>query len=154
MKQAIFILCLCVAITAGFDDVVEKLAHNLWMSETDIRICLNKTNVNITDLNVMHELLADNLERLNINNSARKVGCLLVCMLQKKEWMIDTHINMDKIKEEMAAKVFADDRRTATEINLGHQILKILPICIDRVKSKTNECEMILHMSLCMVRLG
>ncbi|KAL6267316.1 hypothetical protein P5V15_000391 [Pogonomyrmex californicus] len=148
MKQAIFILCLCIAITVGqqlLEDVIDKVADDLSMSKTDVQICFTKSNVNLTDLMKMDEFFwMDGEMSAEINKSTLKVSCLLACLLKKKELMVNTQINVKKIKKLIAAKGPSDP---TTIYNQN----RILDTCVDRVKGKTNECDVILQLLLCIV---
>ncbi|XP_011684329.1 PREDICTED: pheromone-binding protein Gp-9-like isoform X2 [Wasmannia auropunctata] len=113
------------------------------MSKTDVQICFNKTNVNL-NLMMMDQLVNDEVQTASINNSALKVSCLFACLLQKKGLMVGTNINVERMKEEMDNKSHLNTKDIAVRNN-------ILDICIDRVKSKTNECDVILKLVLCVI---
>ncbi|XP_071574702.1 uncharacterized protein [Temnothorax nylanderi] len=112
MKRLIFVLYLCsIALTVniGIGDVTDRVADVLSMSKTDVQICFNKTNVNVADLLMMDQLINDDVETPDINNSALKVGCLFACLLQKKELMVGTYIDIEKVKKELDKKARNDD---------------------------------------------
>ncbi|XP_011632254.1 uncharacterized protein LOC105423946 [Pogonomyrmex barbatus] len=146
MKQAIFILCLCIAITAGLplEDIIDRVADELSMSKTDVQICFTKTNVNLTDLMMMDEFFYGEVSA-EINKSTLKVSCLLACLLKKKELMVNTQINVERIKKLIAAKEPTSDPTTISNKN------RILDTCVDRVKGKTNECDVVCQFLLCIV---
>ncbi|KAL6438859.1 hypothetical protein ACFW04_003737 [Cataglyphis niger] len=116
------------------------------MSKTDVQICINKTYVNTSlikeDLMRLDQLVDDNIETIDIDKSVLKVGCLGACLLQKKELMSSIYINKIKLKEFINS---ISDYHYKSEQN------RILDICIDRVKSKANECEIIFKLILCIV---
>ncbi|XP_012530717.1 uncharacterized protein LOC105833487 [Monomorium pharaonis] len=90
MKPMILILNLFIAVVhiIGFsDDVTDRMADLLSMSRTDVEICMNKSNVNINDLMNMDQRIDDDIITTDIEKSTLKVGCLFVCLLQKKDMM-------------------------------------------------------------------
>ncbi|CAL1674296.1 unnamed protein product [Lasius platythorax] len=145
MKQVIFIFYLFIAVTMGFsDDVTEKMASFLSMPKTDVQICINKTYVKIEDLMMLDELVDENVETMDIDKSVLKVGCLFACLLQKKEVMSGAYINLERLKEFLDSQTLHPDHRYIVERN------RILNTCTDRVKSKTDECEVTLKFILCV----
>ncbi|GAB1866536.1 hypothetical protein CAJAP_07615 [Camponotus japonicus] len=151
MKQIIFVVYLFIAITMGLsDDVVERMAQFFSLPNMDVQICINKTDVKVEDLMKMDELVENSVRESSIDidksSSVLKVGCLLACLLQKKEMMSGTYINQMKLKEFLNTKM----PRTNYKMMITERD-RILETCIDRVKSKTNECEVMLKFTLCVI---
>ncbi|XP_020284496.1 pheromone-binding protein Gp-9-like [Pseudomyrmex gracilis] len=144
-RAIIFVLSLFVAVTIGVeDDFVEGIAQALVLERSDVETCMNKTNVQLEDLENVDKLLISNLQTDEIDESALKVGCLFACLAQKKEIMSGARINNDKIKKILDAKM---------PPNLDPEIIAdrdhILDLCADRVKSKINECEVAFRYMIC-----
>ncbi|XP_050451146.1 uncharacterized protein LOC126851327 [Cataglyphis hispanica] len=151
MQPVIFVFYLFIAFTMGLsgdidDDIAERMAQFLLMSKTDVQICINKTYVNTSlikeDLMRLDQFVDDNIETIDIDKSILKVGCLGACLLQKKELMSSIYINEVKLKEFVNS---ISDYRYKPEQD------RILNICIDRVKSKSNECEIIFKLIQCAI---
>ncbi|XP_029155047.1 uncharacterized protein LOC114928122 [Nylanderia fulva] len=149
MKQVIFIFGLFIAVTMGLsDDVTERMAEFLMLSKTDVQICVNKTSVTIEDLAKLNQLVDDNVETADIDKSVSKVGCFFACLLQKKEIMSGSYINVEKLKE------FVDVRyNTGRSPNPRHIVARnrIFDTCAEQVKSKTDECEVTIKFILCLI---
>ncbi|XP_070166929.1 pheromone-binding protein Gp-9-like [Polyergus mexicanus] len=150
MKAVIFVFYLFIAFVPIFnatglsDDVTERMAQFLSMSKTDIQICINKTYVKVEDLMRLDQLVDDDIETIDINKSVLKVGCLFACLLQKKKVISDAYINEVKLKEFLNSNMPHAEYRFISERN------RILDTCIDRVKSKSEECEVTLKFILCL----
>ncbi|XP_025269029.1 uncharacterized protein LOC105258464 [Camponotus floridanus] len=150
MKQIIFVVFLFIAITMGLsDDVVERMAQSFSLPNIDVQICINKTVVKIEDLMKMDELVENSIQEsstdIDKSSSVLKIGCLLACLFQKKEMMSGAYINQIKLKEFLNTKMPRTDYETITKRD------QILETCIDRVKSKTDECEVMLKFTLCVI---
>ncbi|XP_024891431.1 uncharacterized protein LOC112467178 isoform X1 [Temnothorax curvispinosus] len=98
----------------------------------------------LEDLMKMDELVDDDIMTTDIEKSALKVGCLFVCLLQRKDVMSGVHINVEKIKKIMDARMHLNFRLIAMRN-------QILDTCANHVKSKIDECEVILKFYLCII---
>ncbi|XP_024891432.1 uncharacterized protein LOC112467178 isoform X2 [Temnothorax curvispinosus] len=67
----------------------------------------------LEDLMKMDELVDDDIMTTDIEKSALKVGCLFVCLLQRKDVMSGVHINVEKIKKIMDARMHLNFRLIA-----------------------------------------
>ncbi|RLU22474.1 ObirObp8 [Ooceraea biroi] len=145
MMRRLFVFCLFISATMCLsDDLTEKLTELLSMSSTEVQTCLNKSNVKVEDAMRMDRLINDSVETVDTDNSVVKVGCLFACLLQRKGIMSGSYINVDKLKELSDSKIILNHKYNALRD-------RILNTCSDRVRSKTNECDVIIKFVLCII---
>ncbi|XP_072754111.1 pheromone-binding protein Gp-9-like isoform X2 [Anoplolepis gracilipes] len=144
--QLLFVFCLFLTATIVLsDDFTEGMAQLFSMSKIDVQICINKTDVKIEDFRRMDQLVDDSVETIDIDKSALKVGCLFACLFQKKEVMSDAHFNEKRLKDFFISNLIQQKTSKITIVN------QICDTCIDRVRSKTEACEVTLRFILCLI---
>ncbi|XP_014467301.1 PREDICTED: pheromone-binding protein Gp-9-like isoform X2 [Dinoponera quadriceps] len=143
MKQTFLIFSMLVVAAMSVDEnFVERLANGADMTKEEVMICVNKTSVTV-DLMHFDQIVVDDLNTIDFDDKALKAGCLFACIAKKKGMMTGAHVNIEKVKEIMNAKA---KRGTPDKRAKGFQILDL---CADRVRGKTNECEVTLKFVFC-----
>ncbi|XP_011145650.1 pheromone-binding protein Gp-9 isoform X2 [Harpegnathos saltator] len=143
MKRSLALLLIFVIPTIiSADDFVEKLAEMLSLTQEDVQKCIEKTGTTQDDIMHFDQIVTDNLQTVDFDEKAKRLGCFFSCLGQKMGIMTDGHLNVDKMKQIIRSKV-----KNPEKLAVGY---RILDICNDQVRSKTNECEISIRFLLCM----
>ncbi|KAL0108291.1 hypothetical protein PUN28_015083 [Cardiocondyla obscurior] len=110
---------------------------------------MNKTNVFTTDLMKIEGVGFDDLTNPDSEKSVLKVTCLFVCLLQKKEIMSGKHFNLENLKKVIDTQIHPSALKNPTYIEKRDHIVDM---CNNRVRSKSNECEVLLKFYMCIVK--
>ncbi|XP_011145648.1 pheromone-binding protein Gp-9-like [Harpegnathos saltator] len=145
-REFAFLIMLVVLTIISAEDFVERLADSLSMTREDIQKCIEKRGTTQEDIMHFDQIVMDNLQTIDFDEKALRLGCFLTCLGQKKEIMSGAYINIENIKKILRSKV------KEPKPDMIAEFYQVLDMCNDQVRSKTNECEISLKFLVCIIR--
>ncbi|KAK2584465.1 hypothetical protein KPH14_006840 [Odynerus spinipes] len=139
MKGFYLILCACFAvfITIESKEAVKKYTETLSNEHADRNVCRNASGITtefIENLNKTEE----ELEAPEMEETRHKVGCYISCLMQEKEIMSGSEIQVQKIIDMLKSLMDSNEKASQETVNI---ITGVVQDCGKQVENMTNACE-------------
>lgn len=140
-----FGLLVCLMATtmvAHASTIADAVLHGSSLSTEDVQQCYDSANLAETDLLTNVEMKDGSYKNSENEQRARKNGCFVLCILQKKGIIVESEIQ----KEKLYGKSAHAHLNPATQA----AIYSAVDRCVEQVKTKPDMCDKSLDLMTCL----
>ncbi|XP_011875636.1 PREDICTED: pheromone-binding protein Gp-9-like [Vollenhovia emeryi] len=143
MKFLALSVCLMATAIVVYADTIKDIAlHGGSLSTADLQECYNNANLAEADLITNTEIKDESYKNPGNEEKARKNGCFTLCILQKREQIVGSEIQKNKLYGKSAH----------AHLNPGTQAIIYATVdrCVEQVKTNPDMCDKSLDLLTCL----